>query len=817
MIKVESITIKEFRGIRSLKLDLSNRNFAICGPNGTGKSGIVDALDFALTGNISRLSGQGTGGLSVKEHGPHVDSKKSPKLASVELQVSIPSLKKVATITRNVFDAKKPVIVPNDPDVLQIFQEVAVHPEFVLSRRELIKYVLVEPAKRSQEVQALLRLGEVDHLRALFTKIANAQASQLRLASDNRKTSGETLARGLALPALNSAAILQKVNEYRATLRLVEIVSLEKDTLLKEGVVLGEGTAAPTVKVSKKAALVDLDAFLGWVEYIKLEEFSAKLAASKVELDALKADEEYLRDSSKAAFLERALAEFDGEYCPVCDTPWVADDFEQIVRKKLDRFERVVAQRKALDETLRPTIEAVNAINSFAGIAINIGASLLPPCATAHLSTFSKQMADAEVALRKVLPLNASISAIGMATGMPAEVEEELRAIQVAVKELPEADAQENARVNLTLAQERFEDYREKSRTFRELEEASKKAQKIADAYGRITTGALEAIYKNVEVSFRELYRLVNSDDEAKFEAKLQPALNKLGFDVDFYGRGFFPPSAYHSEGHQDGMGLCLYLALMKHLAGEAFTFAVLDDVLMSVDSGHRREISQMLKSQFPTTQFIFTTHDEIWLKHMRTVGLVEPKRFVHFRSWSVDVGPANWDGRDVWTEIDENLQNNNVREAAALLRHFLEYFSKEACHGLRAPVEFSGDAQYTLGDLLPNAISKFKKYVGVAKAASQSWAREIPPSLIELEASMSQAAKTSQVEQWQVNSAVHYNEWANLQKNDFIPVAASFRKLVDSFCCASCNGIIYATPTHGNAEALRCICGAANFSLIKK
>ena len=66
MIKVETITIREFRGIRDLTLNLGSKNFAVCGANGTGKSAIVDALEFALTGNISRLTGPGTGGLSVR-------------------------------------------------------------------------------------------------------------------------------------------------------------------------------------------------------------------------------------------------------------------------------------------------------------------------------------------------------------------------------------------------------------------------------------------------------------------------------------------------------------------------------------------------------------------------------------------------------------------------------------------------------------------------------------------------------------------------------------------------------------------------------
>ena len=63
MIRIERISIHEFRGIRNFAVDVKGNNFAACGPNGTGKSGIVDGIEFALTGNVSRLAGSGTGGL----------------------------------------------------------------------------------------------------------------------------------------------------------------------------------------------------------------------------------------------------------------------------------------------------------------------------------------------------------------------------------------------------------------------------------------------------------------------------------------------------------------------------------------------------------------------------------------------------------------------------------------------------------------------------------------------------------------------------------------------------------------------------------
>ena len=54
-------------------------------------------------------------------------------------------------------------------------------------------------------------------------------------------------------------------------------------------------------------------------------------------------------------------------------------------------------------------------------------------------------------------------------------------------------------------------------------------------------------------------------------------------------------------------MGVCLYLALMKRLLGSRFGFAVFDDVVMSVDHGHRKQFCRLLRMCFPDTQFIIT------------------------------------------------------------------------------------------------------------------------------------------------------------------------------------------------------------------
>ena len=105
MIQVQAVRIVELRGVRELNLKPDCRNFVISGPNGSGKSGVVDAIQFGLTGGISRLTGKGTSGLSVQKHGPHIDRRDDPAAAEVSLTLYFPDLHETAIMTRSVKDA----------------------------------------------------------------------------------------------------------------------------------------------------------------------------------------------------------------------------------------------------------------------------------------------------------------------------------------------------------------------------------------------------------------------------------------------------------------------------------------------------------------------------------------------------------------------------------------------------------------------------------------------------------------------------------------------------------------------------------------
>ncbi len=80
----------------------------------------------------------------------------------------------------------------------------------------------------------------------------------------------------------------------------------------------------------------------------------------------------------------------------------------------------------------------------------------------------------------------------------------------------------------------------------------------------------------------------------------------------------------------------------------------------------------------------------------------------------------------------------------------------------------------------------------------------------------LSTAAGAQNVEQWAVNKAVHYNEWANFGRRDFEPVVAAFKDLLECFRCADCDSWLYVTP-RGIPETLRCSCNGININLKQK
>lgn len=816
MIQIEAVTIREVRGIRELTIEPGRKNFVISGPNGSGKSGVVDAIQFALTGEMSRLSGKGTGGLSVARHGPHVDRRDDPASAEVSLRLRVPEKNKSAVLTRNVKTAKKFRLEPNDPEIRAVIKEVASHPELSLSRREIIKFIIVEAGQRSKEVQALLKLEEIGETRGVLKTAWNKLATAARQTRSVAEDAEDALRRHLDIKNVTKEEILPAVNSRRRTLGLAEIAEFTTATDLSAGV-LQSGAHA----FNKEAALRDVEALEGVEEDLAslAREEAARVLGDLTTLDGDTAVREAIKQRS---LVERGLRLVEGTHCPLCDAEW---DNEEALKAHL---RAKLAKADEAEEIQTRLLKNASAIARQARRVAGLVKAVQPLAKTDGPDRFTDQLEAWSSDLESFAAELGSVEAIAAHHGRlekgwsmaPASLRERTESLKQAIQAKPDQSASVVAQTFLTRAQDRLLTLQNELRQAKRAAAAAEAGRAVYNTYCEAADAYLTGLYEAVEDDFGAYYREINAEDESKFKAKLEPEEGGLDLEVAFYDKGMYPPGAYHSEGHQDGMGVCLYLALMKRMFGARFRFAVLDDVVMSVDQGHRKEFCRLLKTRFPDTQFIITTHDKVWAKQMQTEGLVDSKGGMQFHSWSVQTGPIVEQASAVWDQIEADVDKGEIDVAAGRLRRHMEFVAGELADGLGARPSFRADFAYDLGDLLPAVIGRHGDLLKLAGKAANAWNDEEAKAEVgALKMARSDALSAYGGESWVVNRALHWNDWANFTKMEFREVVEAFRALLAQLRCSKpgCDSWLYVTPKKGGPEVLRCRCGSMSLNLRAK
>lgn len=815
MIQLEQLHIDEFRGIRRIDLHFGSKSYVVHGPNGSGKSGIVDAIEFALTGSVARLSGAGTAGVTITRHGPHVHRRDDAGAAKVSLTVKDSDSGAVATITRSVENPGTYTLNPDTPVMREALLEAMEHPELTLSRRELIKYIVAKPGDRATQVQALLGLERVEALRRMLKSASSKASAEAREGDTEQSLAEQSFQQHLGLGTLLSGEVLREINNRRKTLGLTELTELAADS----DILQGSSERRKSDPFNLVAARREVAALRDAID--NDDAITTAHDELRRQVAAVRENPSMMDSIRHRNLLDLGLAAIAGASCPLCETVWetrevlethirgriaatetaqtvkayvveAADEYKHAVRKLREQAEQVAPSARAFSVAELPYLlkawadslsHIEGALGSFEAVIADDG----PHSENAH-----------------VPPEAITISIVALANSLD---------------NAPDESTENAAQTFLDVAKDRWT----RVRLARIAADQSGRVKRAAEAayanYCHAADGALAALYETVERDFSRYYQCINADDEGTFRARLSPTLGSLDLNVDFYGLGMFPPVAYHSEGHQDGMGICLYLALVKQILGDSFKYAVLDDVVMSVDSNHRRSFAGLLKSEFPEVQFVITTHDEVWARQMVSAGLVEGTSVARFFGWTVDAGPMYGSG-DTWSAIDSDLNRGDVAGAAHKLRRMLEASAADIAASIRGNVVYRSDAAYDLSMFLDSIKGRHGKLLNMAAKAAQSWGNQQQVQLVErLKGDRDKVLASQNAESWLLNKLVHNNDWVSGTETDFSPVLAAARDFLSLFRCGNpeCASWIWVTGSLGNEESLRCACQDYNLNLKKR
>lgn len=809
-MKIISLHIQHFRGIVDLTLDLDGKSAVIFGPNGVGKSAVVDAVDFLLRGDITRLMGAGTGDVSTEKHGPHIGSLSSDAKITAVIQ-SING--KVFTAIRTVENKDTVILVPNcatEFDDMVTYAQSGAH---CLTRRELLRYILTSPSTRAAQIQTLLDIAEVKVIRDGLSK-AKKEAISTEKNARSSLTQAETSLR-VILSATTDGMLLQNINDRRVVLGGEPLDELNSGAFC-DGLTYSDSKDNMEINVTIRA----LESLLQYLPSLTTT-LQQKIVLVQDVAIAVSKEESEVTNAGAIALINSGIAQMDSSgRCPLCLHQWSSEE----------ELRQILLERKSKSETLSDLLDKyINSVKSTKTILTEYQSMI--DCLPQQLQRW-KEIGCADVLTAEIQTISLTVSSISTdysrfdaliknikqfsddqrITANIALIEKQLSVLRPLIDESKKAKS--DAWKILNDASELYKKVLVLTKQIPTFSLISQKATFLLEKYDNAQAAVLNELFSSVSDRFTEFYKAMHKDDESQFVSHISNAGVGVNMSVDFHGQGQYPPMAFHSEGHQDSMGIALFFALMEALTTSEFGLVVLDDVVMSVDIEHRKSFCLLLKTYFSSRQFIVTTHDAVWAKYLVNEGVVVRDNSYEFLSWSVEGGPVVAMSKDIW-DTTRAKAKSDLPGASAFFRREMESYFENICDKLHARIRYNETHKWDYGQYMSAAYNELQALIKKAADQATRYKKDnINNTLSGLSVALKERRGRIDSENWVTNVLVHYNPIFIISESELLSAVTAMETFGQCFECLSCHVALSAIYEGENPKTLYCPCGSFNFSL---
>lgn len=228
-MQIGKLTISNIRGIRSMSLDLANDSAVVWGQNGTGKSTIVDAIDFLLSGGMGRLRGRQD--LSLQLHGKHVDAQSHE--AFVEASITLPGVPEPIRLRRCLATPQTLEVADEHRPALEAILTVAQRRQHMLTRAEILRFIDATPRDRADAVESILNLQNIGRVRAALRRAYGDAEREHDQRTTVLEPSLGALGQHFGVISFTQEVVIEKVNEMRAVLGGQPLTELSE---IKQGI-----------------------------------------------------------------------------------------------------------------------------------------------------------------------------------------------------------------------------------------------------------------------------------------------------------------------------------------------------------------------------------------------------------------------------------------------------------------------------------------------------------------------------------------------------------------------------------------------------
>jgi hypothetical protein len=673
---MQQLSISGFRGAtKSIDLIFEDKPVVmIFGENGTGKSTIVDAIDFICNECAGPLEGRQS--TPVKEYLPSLGSK------AADLKVQL----KWATKTWNAtLDGAKAKVIGTSP-----------RPKArILRRTQILEIVDAQPAKRYEAFSRFVAVPKVEQAENALreaVRIVNGEFdAAVRSLSDAQTalTKLQTEAGASAADLMKWAMDKNNIDPKDLTARVQHIsillssVQATKTALNGLNQVRGQATEDATI----------------------IQSLTITLQAAEEQSEEAKNDLLKLLDVA-ADYL---AAHEEQDACPVCEQP--IDRAELIARITTRKASgaAVIAASAELDAARKSGERRQTLVKDAQTRLLRASANLL--------NEF-RQSESPAVASRKIDWTTFSLIQDTVADEQAEAAEQQALSLLMACEQCDPALQTEKITLSLELEALRaiklqFGAVVKSGKQAKAQETMSKRLKNILDiveaqrkAY---VDQALASITQRVDTLYAKLH-----PGEKLGDIKLQLDPNKRGslnVSSRFESKTGIPPQAYYSEAHMDTLGICIFIALAeKDVAAD--TLLVLDDVLTSADQSHVDRFISVVHEELKLPVLI-TTHYRPWRDRYRYAkGPVGNVHLIELLAWSQERGVRHTKTKLEIDELNllmaaEPIDRQSLASKSGVL---LEAALRELCLLYKCKIPLDAEGKHTLGEYLSGLESKLRK-----------------------------------------------------------------------------------------------------------
>lgn len=669
-MKLNKIELEAFRGsTQPLSIDLSASKpiVLLFGENGTGKTSIVDAIDFVCNRNIG-----------IKEARSSVRAKHLPSLGRKAAEVRAKVVAGDLTFSANLTGES----VSGDPANGQ--------PRVQILRRDRIHLlVAAPPAERYKQLREFVTIPFLD-----------SSEAALRTACLNAGNDYDAKTATVA----DAQAVIEKQWKEAGSLG-------ETPLAWAEG--LKSGLANELRKRQNKGRTIATALSTAGAQCEGLRRAQAEADATAADLKAAHEGFEKLASQSVQGadhllhILQATLSFLDAagpDPCPVCESSAGTAGLKERVQQRVAALETLAAAAERIRSHEGTMARQTGAIES-AGRAFVASLRILKK----HLRTSPVLPSGATIDWTQWpgLDVEDGEDPVDQALSLWAILEAEAPAVEAKIGHL------EKEATRSSLAKEALERLREAEAKAADLFIVSSKMEGLLGIVSDERKKHVDAVLDEISASVNDMYGFIHPAEplgDLRFflDPKQQGSLN---LESTFAGAQQVPPQAYFSDSHLDTLGICLFLAIALR---DPKPIVVLDDVLTSADAQHtERFLDLLLKNAGDFGQLILTSHYRPLLERLKRQGSSSVD-VIELAAWSPEKGIRHAATRiravELRSLIDEIPFN---REAAASKAGiFVEEVLDRLTLTLKLKTARGGKGELTIGQLAEGISSKVAKFV---------------------------------------------------------------------------------------------------------